>query len=100
MVKWSTGWKRSATTNTGSELNEENHASRHRKTLAWKVGRPEASPRRSDHQGCHGGPQLWRGVGFCCDGRGQIQGLDRQGLQAGHQGEVGQALQEAGIRPA
>ena len=56
--------------------------------------------RRSDHQGCHGGSELWRGVGFSCHGRGQIQGLDGKSIQPRHQRKVGQALQEAGIRPA
>src|SRR5215470_14964654 len=69
-----------------------------RETLARKVGAAERAARGKDRQGRDGRPQLRRGVGIGRLRGNQLEGLERKSLQTRHQGQVGQALQEARIR--
>src|SRR6266700_2640684 len=74
------------------------NAPRGRQTLARKIGSAESASHGENHAGRDGGPALRRRVRFGRLRGNQIAGLEREGLQTGDPGQVGKALQEAGIR--
>jgi len=70
----------------GCHVNKDgdNNAPRHREALVRQVGETKSQTCRGNYQRRHDHTELRRGVGFGGHGRDRAEGLDREGLQAGH----------------